>query len=137
MNTNGLQTVDVERLLDSDDNRLPPSSLRTNQSANGTWRSTICNREGTFYVLTPPVFDDQPETNNSRWDIMVFTSANLSASVAWSQPVHLNFTSYDTSPFWDANGTTTLDLAMDADGGPYEVNPANPILTNASTSNYF
>ncbi|TFY62563.1 hypothetical protein EVJ58_g3774 [Rhodofomes roseus] len=182
-----------------------PTLAITNKSTSGIWAATIRYREGTFYVLTTLVFDDQPEANSSRWDNMIFTSTDPYSSASWSQPVHFNFTGYDTSPFWDSDGTvyvtgshpwevtpgitqTTLDLTtgevgatyqyiwngtggeapegphiywrdgyyylMIAEGGtglthmetiarardiggPYESNPANPILTNANTSEYF
>ncbi|KAI0730238.1 xylosidase : arab-like proteininofuranosidase [Fomitopsis betulina] len=182
-----------------------PTLAVTNKSTSGIWASTIRYREGTFYLLTTLVFDDQPESNFSRWDNMIFTSSDPYTSAAWSQPVHFNFTGYDTSPFWDADGTvyvtgshpwevapgitqTTLNLTTGevgdtyqyvwngtggkapegphiysrdgyyylmiaeggtgldhmetiarsrAVGGPYDANPANPLLTNANTTEYF
>ena len=182
-----------------------PTLAVTNKSTSGIWASTIRYQEGTFYLLTTLVFDDQPESNFSRWDNMIFTSSDPYTSASWSQPVHFNFTGYDTSPFWDADGTvyvtgshpwevtpgitqTTLNLTTGevgdslhyvwngtggqapegphiywrdgyyylmiaeggtglnhmetiarslAVGGPYEANPANPILTNANTTEYF
>ncbi|KAI9693442.1 MAG: hypothetical protein M1820_009277 [Bogoriella megaspora] len=150
------------------------------------------------------VFDDQPQTNISRWDNFIVQSSNPFDATSWSDPVHFNFTGYDTSPFWDTDGAVyvtgshayqlrpgidqaPIDLSTGATGtyvniwngtgglapegphiyhkddwyyvmiaeggtglnheetiarsrninGPYEADPANPILTNANTSAYF
>lgn len=181
-----------------------PTLAITNKSTSGIWGPALRYHEGTFYLLTTLVFDDQPETNFSRWDNLILKTTNPYSSAAWSDPVHFNFTGYDTSPFWDIDGTVyvtgshpweiqpginqaTIDLdtgevgpivnvwngtggeapegpklflkdgwyyLMIAEGGtglnheediarskningPYESNPANPILTNANTSAYF
>ena len=97
-----------------------PTLAVTNKSTSGIWASTIRYQEGTFYLLTTLVFDDQPESNFSRWDNMIFTSSDPYTSASWSQPVHFNFTGYDTSPFWDADGTVYVTGSH-----PWEVTHAN------------
>ncbi|KAJ7590635.1 xylosidase : arab-like proteininofuranosidase [Mycena floridula] len=184
--------------------QLPTLSL-TNKSTSGIWAPALRYHQGTFYILTTLVFDDQDISNSSRWDNLIFKTTNPYDSASWSDPVHFSFPGYDTSPFWDSNGQTyvtgahpwqiqpgilqaTIDLEtgkvgelvnvwngtgglapegphifrkdgfyylMIAEGGtglnhmetiarskngingPYDPNPANPILTNANTSQYF
>ncbi|KAI1610557.1 glycoside hydrolase family 43 protein [Exophiala viscosa] len=184
--------------------QLPDLAI-TNKSTSGIWASTIRYHEGIFFIMTTLVFDDQAQTNFSRWDNMIFQSTNPFESSSWSDPVHFNFTGYDTSPYWADNGTvyvtgshpwevtpgitqTTVNLttgAVGSDlryiwngtggeapegphiynkdgwyylmiaeggtglnhmetlarsktiGGPYMPDPANPIITNANTTQYF
>ena len=54
------------------------------------------------------VYDDQPQTNFSRWDNFLIKSTDPFRSDSWSQPVHFNFTGYDTSPFWDEDESTVV-----------------------------
>lgn len=183
--------------------QLPDLAI-TNKSTSGIWAPALRYHEGTFYILSTLVFDDQPQTNFSRWENFVLASTDPFNSSSWSDPVHFDFVGYDTSPFWDDDGTTyvtgshpwevqpginqapinltsgevgevvniwngTGGLApegphiyrkddhyylMIAEGGtglnheetiarsrhingPYEANPANPIVTQANTSSYF
>ena len=80
--------------------QLPALSI-TNKSTSGIWAPALRYHEGTFYILTTLVFDDRDAADSSRWDNMIFKSADPMSSSSWSDPVHFNFTGYDTSPFWD------------------------------------
>ncbi|EXJ62389.1 hypothetical protein A1O7_02823 [Cladophialophora yegresii CBS 114405] len=95
-----------------------PTLAITNKSTSGIWASTIRYHEGTFFVMTTLVFDDQPQTNFSRWDNIVFHSMNPFDSSSWSDPVHFNFTGYDTSPYWLSNGTVLVTGSH-----PWQVQP--------------
>lgn len=52
------------------------------------------------------VFDDQAITNASRWQNFIITSNDPFNSSSWSDPIFFTFEGYDTSPFWDDDGTT-------------------------------
>ncbi|ROW08257.1 hypothetical protein VMCG_03282 [Cytospora schulzeri] len=163
---------------------------------SGIWAPTIRYQDGTFWVVTTLVDDDRARDDSSRWDNVIFKSANPYEPSSWTNAVRFNFTGYDTSPFWDDDGTSyivgahawhvypALELAqanletgengtggiapegphiyrkdgwyylMAAEGGtglkhmatmarsknlegPYESDPANPVLTNANTTSYF
>ncbi|KAK5685723.1 hypothetical protein LTR17_026986 [Elasticomyces elasticus] len=85
--------------------QLPNLSI-TNKSTSGIWAPALRYHNGTFWILTTLVYDDQPQTNLSRWDNFLIHSSDPFRSDSWSQPVHFNFTGYDTSPFWDEDGRT-------------------------------
>lgn len=156
--------------------------------------------------MTTLAFDDKRADNDStRWDNVIFQSTDPYDPLAWSIATHFPFFGYDTSPFWDSDGTSyivgshywkiepALQLArvdlhtgevlsdwqtlwrgtggqapegphiyakdgwyylVIAEGGtgvghmvtaararnlagPYESNPANPMLTAANTTSYF
>ncbi|KAE9368107.1 glycoside hydrolase family 43 protein [Stipitochalara longipes BDJ] len=74
------------------------------RATSGIWASTIRYRDGTFYVVTSLVYDDYPKNASNRFDSFVITSTNPYSSASWSNPIHFNFTGYDTSPFWDDDG---------------------------------
>lgn len=97
--------------------QLPRLAL-TNKSTSGIWAPALRYHQGTFYLLTTLVFDDQPQTNFSRWDNFILTSENPFQSSSWSDPVHFNFTGYDTSPFWDDDGKVYVTGSH-----PWEVQP--------------
>lgn len=193
---------------------------------SGVWAPTIRYHDGTFWVVTTLVDDDRPRDDSSRWNNVRFTavlsqvsrkprtkpfpqvifrSDNPYEPSSWTNAVSFTFTGYDTSPFWDSDGTQYLvgahawhvypaiELAradlhtgevgnwtilwngtgglapegphvyrkedgwyylLTAEGGtglnhmvtmarsrslhgPYEADPANPVLTNAGTSGCF
>ncbi|KAF2228993.1 glycoside hydrolase family 43 protein [Viridothelium virens] len=181
-----------------------PDLAITNKSTSGIWAPALRFHNGTFYITTTLVFDDQPQTNLSRWYNILLSSNNPYNESSWTDPIHFDFVGYDTSLFWDSDGSVyvtgshpynlqpginqapislttgavgsitnvwngTGGLApegphvyfkddwyylMIAEGGtglnheediarsrningPYESNPANPIVTNANTSAYF
>lgn len=184
--------------------QLPDLAI-TNKSTSGIWAPALRYHDGIFHILSTLVFDDQADTNNSRWQNFILTSPDPFNSSAWSDPVFFDFVGYDTSPFWcDEDGTTYVTgshpwevqpginqapinlttgevgtivnvwngtggeapegphiyrkdgwyYLMIAEGGtglnheediarsrningPYEANPANPIVTQANTSSYF
>lgn len=97
--------------------QLPDLAI-TNKSTSGIWAPALRYHEGTFFILTTLVFDDQPQTNFSRWDNFFLTSTDPFDSSSWSDPIHFNFTGYDTSPFWDDDGTTYVTGSH-----PWEVQP--------------
>lgn len=106
-----------------------PTLAITNKSTSGIWGPALRYHEGTFYLLTTLVFDDQPETNFSRWDNLIFETTNPYFSAAWSDPVHFNFTGYDTSPFWDTDGTVYVTGSH-----PWEIQPGiNQAIINLET----
>lgn len=181
-----------------------PELVITNKSTSGIWAPAIRYHDGTFYILTTLVNDEQPQTNFSRWDNIIFSSDNPYSDASWTDPVHFKAVGYDCSPWWEEDGTSyvvwahafhiepgirlaTLDLKTGAIGeemnpwngtggpapegphlykkdgyyylmiaeggtgfkhmetigrskdlgGPYESDPANPILTNANTTEWF
>ncbi|KAH8601518.1 glycoside hydrolase family 43 protein [Bisporella sp. PMI_857] len=71
------------------------------RATSGIWAPTLRYRKGKFYLVTTLVFDDFPKNSTTRFDNFVITTRNPYRADAWSQPVHFNFTGYDTSPFWD------------------------------------
>lgn len=82
------------------------------------------HNEGTFYVTTTLVLDGGPTiTNPARWNnVIIFTSIEFysykhnlqviftnddiwaNEGNGWSDPIHFNFSGYDTSLFWDDDG---------------------------------
>ncbi|KAF2733436.1 xylosidase : arab-like proteininofuranosidase [Polyplosphaeria fusca] len=184
--------------------QLPDLAI-ANGSTSGIWAPTLRRHNGTYYLVTTLVHDKRAPDDPTRWDNIIFQTVDLWNSSAWSDAIHFPFEGYDTSPWWDGDGTSYIvgshahrvepgihlakvDLdkgvvqedwtnlwngtgglapegphiyAKDgyhylliAEGGtglghmqtiarskklygPYEVNPANPILTNANTTEYF
>ncbi|KAI9679167.1 MAG: hypothetical protein M1822_007377 [Bathelium mastoideum] len=68
--------------------------------------------------MTTLVFDDQPQTNLSRWKNLVLHCTDPYNSSAWSDPVYFDFAGYDTSPFWDSDGTVYVTGSH-----PWELQP--------------
>lgn len=106
--------------------QLPQLAL-VNQTTGGIWAATIREHKGTFYVTTTLVFDGEPQTNPDRWDNvsgdvsttlrngssnlqLIFTNRDIFAKNGngWSDPVHFSFVGYDTSLFWDDDGTAYI-----------------------------
>jgi beta-xylosidase len=81
-----------------------PSLNTAKRATSGIWTSTIRYREGTFYVVTSLVYDDYPKNASNLFDSFVITSTDPYSSASWLNPIHFNFTGYDTSPFWDEYG---------------------------------
>lgn len=58
------------------------------------------------------VYDDavtvRPINDSSRWDNVIFHSSNPYDPLSWSEAIHFDFFGYDTSPFWDADGTAYI-----------------------------
>ncbi|KAK5131942.1 hypothetical protein LTR08_000454 [Meristemomyces frigidus] len=98
--------------------QLPALAL-TNKSTSGIWAPTLRHHAGVFYILTTLVFDDQPQTNLSRWDNFLLSTTDPFNSSSWSQPIHFNFTGYDTSPFWNPQDNTTYVTGSH----PWELQP--------------
>ncbi|KAI0658703.1 glycosyl hydrolase [Cubamyces menziesii] len=86
--------------------QLPQLAL-VNQTTGGIWAATIRHHEGMFYVTTTLVFDGAPPLSPSRWDNLIFNTTDIWANNGngWSDPVHFTFQGYDTSLFWDDDGT--------------------------------
>ncbi|KAK0709664.1 glycoside hydrolase family 43 protein [Lasiosphaeria miniovina] len=181
-----------------------PRLSETNRSTSGIWAPALRFHKDTFWVVTTLVDDDRPQSNFSRWDNLIFKAKDPFKPASWSDPVHFNFTGYDTEPFWDVDGKVYITGAhawqvgpaiqqaeadldtgkvgewrtiwngtgglapegphiyrrdsfyylLAAEGGtglnhmvtmarsksisgPFEANPANPVLTNANTTSYF
>ena len=55
--------------------QLPALAL-TNKSTSGIWAPALRYHEGVFYILTTLVFDDQPQTNFSRWDNFILSTTD-------------------------------------------------------------
>lgn len=85
--------------------QLPDLAI-TNGSTSGIWAPTLRYRNGTFYILTTLVFDNKTDEDPSRWDNFILTSTDPFVSDSWSDPIHFEYLGYDTSPFWDDDGTT-------------------------------
>ncbi|KAF2203986.1 glycoside hydrolase family 43 protein [Delitschia confertaspora ATCC 74209] len=185
-------------------NQLPELAY-SNGSTSGIWAPALRYRDGTFYLVTTNVHDKYAQEDPTRWDNIIFQTDDIYDDDSWTDAVHFNFTGYDTSPFWDDDGTAyivgshayrvepgihlnkvdlktgelkgewtnlwngTGGLAPEgphiyrkdgyyyllvAEGGtglghmetiarsknlygPYDANPANPILSNANTTEYF
>ncbi|EJD08131.1 uncharacterized protein FOMMEDRAFT_101567 [Fomitiporia mediterranea MF3/22] len=84
-----------------------PTLNTINTPTGGIWACTIRHREGTFYVTTTLVMDSEPEDSPALWDNLLFTTKDIFANNGngWSDPVHFSFQGYDTSLFWDDDGT--------------------------------
>ncbi|THH14356.1 hypothetical protein EW146_g5966 [Bondarzewia mesenterica] len=103
-----------------------PGLADTNGSTSGIWAPSIRYHNGTFWVVTTLVFDNR----------------------------------YDTCPYWDDQGNSYIvgshywrifEMIQGGTGlnhmvtyarshemwGPYESDPANPVLSNANTTQYF
>lgn len=181
-----------------------PDFVNVQGATSGIWAPALRYHNGTFYITTTLVYDREAQDNITRWDNFMISSTDPYRSDSWSQPVHFDFVGYDTSLFWDTDGTTyvvgshayhirpgidqapinlktgelgeivniwngTGGLAPEgphiyfkngwyylliAEGGTglnhevtmarsrtiqgvYDANPANPVLTNANTTEYF
>lgn len=62
--------------------------------------------------MTTLVFDDsatvRPVNDSSRWDNVIFKSTDPYDPLSWSVAIDFDFFGYDTSPFWDADGTAYI-----------------------------
>ncbi|GJE90826.1 glycoside hydrolase family 43 protein [Phanerochaete sordida] len=87
--------------------QLPQLAL-VNQTTGGIWAATIRHHDGVFYVTSTLVFDGAPQLDPTRWDNLIFTTTDIWANNGngWSDPVHFTFQGYDTSLFWDDDGTS-------------------------------
>ncbi|KAE8442975.1 hypothetical protein EG329_002513 [Mollisiaceae sp. DMI_Dod_QoI] len=81
-----------------------PGLNTAKRATSGIWAPTLRYRDGTFYLVTTLVYDDYPKNASNRFDNFVITTTDPYNSSAWSQPLHFNFSGYDTSPFWDDDG---------------------------------
>lgn len=77
-----------------------------NAQTGGIWAPTIRFHDSTFYITTALVYDSRASNDSSRWDNVIFTSKNPYDADSWTLPIHFKFDGYDTSPFWDDDGTT-------------------------------
>ncbi|KAH8649201.1 glycoside hydrolase family 43 protein [Xylariales sp. PMI_506] len=75
---------------------------------SGIWAVTIRFHNGTFYAITTFVHDKLAANDSTRWDNIIFTSANPFDPDSWSTATHFDFVGYDTSPFWDEDGKTYI-----------------------------
>ena len=55
--------------------QLPALAL-TNKSTSGIWAPALRYHDGVFYILTTLVFDDQLQTNFSRWDNFIVSTTD-------------------------------------------------------------
>ncbi|KAH8801380.1 beta-xylosidase [Xylogone sp. PMI_703] len=78
------------------------------RATSGIWAPTLRYHKGTFYIVTTMVYDDPPKDDPTRWDNFIIHSKNPYSSSSWSQPVHFSFVGYDTSPFWDDDGSVYI-----------------------------
>ena len=97
--------------------QLPDLAI-TNKSTSGIWAPAIRYHNGTFYITTTLVFDDQPQNNLSRWYNILLSSTNPYNSSSWTDPIHFDFVGYDTSLFWDSDGTVYVTGSH-----PYQIQP--------------
>ncbi|KAI5123809.1 hypothetical protein M0805_009104 [Coniferiporia weirii] len=84
-----------------------PALSTINTTTGGIWAATIRHHDGTFYVTTTLVKDYEPVGAIEEWDNLIFTTTDIFANNGngWSDPVHFTFPGYDTSLFWDDDGT--------------------------------
>ncbi|KZV77673.1 glycoside hydrolase family 43 protein [Peniophora sp. CONT] len=85
-----------------------PGLATTNGSTGGIWAPTIRYHNSTFFVVTTLVYDNKTANDTSRWDNIIFQTTDPYDSSLWSDPVHFEFEGYDTSPYWDVNGTSYI-----------------------------
>ncbi|KAF7326189.1 Glycoside hydrolase family 43 protein [Mycena kentingensis (nom. inval.)] len=85
---------------------------------SGIWAPTLRFHDGEFFILTTLVFDKLPINDRARWDNVIFRTKNPYARNAWSDPVHFPFVGYDTSPFWNQDGTVYVQGAH-----PWQISP--------------
>ncbi|RYP43419.1 hypothetical protein DL768_009934 [Monosporascus sp. mg162] len=132
----------------------------------GIWAPTLRYHDEVFWLVTTLVEDDRAADDASRWNNVIFKATDPYDPGSWSNAVHFGFEGYDTEPFWDVDGKSyitgahawkvgpRIELAeanletgevgewrtiWNGTGGmgPYESNPANPVLSNANTTEYF
>lgn len=82
-----------------------PGLNTAKRATSGIWAPTLRYEGGKFHLVTTLVYDDYAKNDSNRFDNFVFTTVDPYSSDAWSDPVHFNFSGYDTSPFWDDDGT--------------------------------
>ncbi|KAF7363901.1 Glycoside hydrolase family 43 protein [Mycena sanguinolenta] len=85
---------------------------------SGIWAPSLRYHDGEFFILTTLVFDKMDINDTARWDNIILRTTNPFATDAWSDPVHFSFDGYDTSPFWDEDGTVYVQGSH-----PWEVSP--------------
>lgn len=78
------------------------------RATSGIWGPALRYHDGVFYLVTTMVYDDPPKNDSARWDNFIIHTTNPYVSSSWSQPVHFSFVGYDTSPFWDDDGSVYI-----------------------------
>ncbi|KAK5653367.1 hypothetical protein OQA88_9059 [Cercophora sp. LCS_1] len=96
-----------------------PRLAETNRSTSGIWAPTLRFNNNTFWLVTTLVDDDRPQSDESRWDNIIFKGRDPYDPASWSNAIHFNFTGYDTEPFWDVDGKTYIVGAHAWQVGPY------------------
>ncbi|KAJ4295222.1 hypothetical protein N0V90_007233 [Kalmusia sp. IMI 367209] len=87
---------------------------------SGIWAPTLRLRNGTWYVVTTMVHDKKAADDPTRWRNIIFSTQNIWNESSWSDAVHFDFEGYDTSPFWDDDGTSYI-----VGSHAYKVEPGN------------
>ncbi|THG97986.1 hypothetical protein EW145_g7505 [Phellinidium pouzarii] len=91
-----------------------PALNTINTTTGGIWAATIRYHDGIFYVTTTLVKDYEPVDSTEQWDnvshfflspLFIFADIFANNGNGWSDPVHFTFQGYDTSLFWDNDGT--------------------------------
>lgn len=82
-----------------------PSLAISNGSTSGIWAPALRYHNGTFYVVTTLVHDKKAPEDPNRWDNIIFETKDIWNHSTWSDAVHFDFEGYDTSPYWDEEGT--------------------------------
>lgn len=85
-----------------------PGIQTTQASTDGIWAPTLRHHDGTFYVTTTQVYGTRAYNDSSRWDNILFSTEDPFGN-SWSDPVHFEFPGYDTSLFWDDDGTVYVE----------------------------
>ncbi|KAK3984604.1 Non-reducing end alpha-L-arabinofuranosidase BoGH43B [Cladorrhinum sp. PSN332] len=104
-----------------------PRLAETNRSTSGIWAPTIRFRHDTFWVVTTLVDDDRPQTDESRWDNIIFKAKDPADDKSWSVAKHFELVGYDPEPFWDVDaseggsGRVYINAAHAWQVGPYIV----------------
>lgn len=98
-----LQTWTLVSSVFNRPSQLPALATEITQTS-GIWAPTIRYRGDTFYVTTTLVDDTKNISDTSRWDNVIFTTANPYDSSSWSDPIHFDFDGYDPALFWDDDG---------------------------------
>lgn len=85
-----------------------PRLAETNRSTSGIWAPTLRFNNNTFWLVTTLVDDDRPQSDDSRWDNIIFKGNDPYDPASWSNAIHFDFVGYDTEPFWDVDGKTYI-----------------------------
>ncbi|KAK4232511.1 Non-reducing end alpha-L-arabinofuranosidase BoGH43B [Podospora fimiseda] len=100
-----------------------PRLAETNRSTSGIWAPTLRYKDGVFWVTTTLVNDHLPQTEEDRWDNIIFSSSgDISDDASWSEAKHFELVGYDPELFWDENtGKTYVNAAHAWQVGAYIV----------------